>query len=497
MIINPINTVAKTVTKPINKVVPQPRMINGLAKDTFQKSSAMTEPKRMMPPNMGVSDVFDLAYTTLRPENKKKVDEATNRLKKQYGNDAIVTFETDKYSPNDEYRLKVKMGSFEEYSEFYDNDINKIGEEEVSHYSKKGQLYIITKNTDYRNNTTTKVRKQFDNNGKKVVTDEVRIIRDKNNNLVRKEMMTHSDITGAYNQKYVYPNGTEKVISQTKKFKKFDGMECIHKDMTSLDGTRTQYKLEQDNKGNKLLEYKITDKNGKVLMNLNKTMERVADNKVISSSGDKVYEMTFEPKQITIQEKGKEATVIPIKRGFFSKGLKLTGEKKEMADLLQKLPAEQLKALSNTVKVLNGTNNTKECNMLPDKKRINTINEVFSVLHETGHAIDFRHSSFFMPNITAISNDSDLRKIYTEEKDNFDKAYPNAQREHLDYFINQKNHYSGKWGGLEELVAETNALRDSYTTEDGLAVRVQYLQQHYPRTIAYINDKLENAIDKK
>ena len=37
-----------------------------------------------------------------------------------------------------------------------------------------------------------------------------------------------------------------------------------------------------------------------------------------------------------------------------------------------------------------------------------------------------------------INNDSDLRKIYTEEKDNFDKAYPNAQREHLDYFINQK-----------------------------------------------------------
>ena len=96
-----------------------------------------------------------------------------------------------------------------------------------------------------------------------------------------------------------------------------------------------------------------------------------------------------------------------------------------------------------------------------------------------------------------INNDSDLRKIYTEEKDNFDKAYPNAQREHLDYFINQKNHYSGKWGGLEELVAETNAFRDSYTTEDGLAVRVQYLQQYYPRTIAYIKDKLENTIDKK
>ncbi len=492
MLINPINTVSKAVAKPLNKVAPQPRMINGLAKDTFQKSTAMTEPKRMMPPNRGLGDIVDLAYTTLRPENKKKVDEATKRLKEQYGDVATITFETDKYSPKNEYCLKATLGLSESHSEFYDNNINKIGEEDVSYYAKNGEVYIITKNTDYRNNTTTKVRKQFDNNGKKVVTDEVRIIRDKNNNLIRKEMMTHSDITGAFDQKYVYPDGTEKVISQTKKFKKFDGMECIHKDMTSLDGTRTQYKLEQDNKGNKLLEYKITDKDGKVLMNLNKTMERVADNKVISSNGDKVYEMTFEPKQITIQEKGKDATVIPIKKGFFSKGLKLTGEKKEMSELLQKLPAEQLKALASTVKVLNGTNNTKECNMQPLSKTVNTVNEVFSVLHEIGHAVDYRKSGLFLPDFTTISRDDELKRIYTEEKDNFEKAYPNAQREHLDYFIDQKEHYSGKWGGLQELVAETNALRDSYTTEDGLAVRVQYLQQHYPRTIAYINDRLEN-----
>lgn len=70
---------------------------------------------------------------------------------------------------------------------------------------------------------------------------------------------------------------------------------------------------------------------------------------------------------------------------------------------------------------------------------------------------------------------------------------PFAQREHIEYFINQTSHYTDKkWGGLEEVVAETNALRDSYTTENDLAPRVQYLQQYYPKTIAYINDKLEN-----
>ena len=124
-------------------------------------------------------------------------------------------------------------------------------------------------------------------------------------------------------------------------------------------------------------------------------------------------------------------------------------------------------------------------------KTVNTINEVFSALHEIGHAVDYKNSSLFLPDFTTISRDDNLKRIYSEEKDNFNKAYPNAQREHLDYFIDQKEHYSGKWGGLQELVAETNALKDSYTTEESLAVRVQYLQQHFPKSIAYINNMLE------
>ena len=102
-------------------------------------------------------------------------------------------------------------------------------------------------------------------------------------------------------------------------------------------------------------------------------------------------------------------------------------------------------------------------------------------------------SNIILNNWKSISTDGKLRKIYTEEKEAFNKAYPNVQREYIEYFTNQESHYSGKkWGGLEEVVAEVNALRDSYTTEDYLAPRVQYLQQFYPRTIAYINDKLEN-----
>jgi len=357
---------------------------------------------------------------------------------------------------------------------------------------------MIIKAEDYRNNTTTKVRNEIDKEGYPLVTDEVRIVRDKQNNIVRKEYMTHSEITGAYDQKYVYPNGTEKVISKTKVFKNNDNMQCIHKDMESLDGTKTKYILEQDDKGNKILEYKITDKDGNVLMNLNKTMERVGDNKIISSNGDKVWEMTFDPHQVTIQERGKEekTTIVFDKSGAANlketkDGFRITGDKKSMVNLMKKMPAEQILALTDTVKNLKGIKDTNDCCMFPDKKQIDTIDDLFSVLHEGGHAIDFRKSKSYME-VQSLTTDKELQKIYSEEKDAYNKAFPNPQRDHVGYFIQIKDHYAGKWGGLGEVVAESNALRDSYTTEEILAPRVQYLQQYYPKTIAYLNTKLSN-----
>ena len=43
--------------------------------------------------------------------------------------------------------------------------------------------------------------------------------------------------------------------------------------MKSPDGTRTQYLYENDPQGNRIVDYKITDKNGKVLLNKSQTFE--------------------------------------------------------------------------------------------------------------------------------------------------------------------------------------------------------------------------------
>ncbi len=155
-----------------------------------------------------------------------------------------------------------------------------------------------------------------------------------------------------------------------------------------------------------------------------------------------------------------------------------------MVGLLQQLPADQLMAIHNTVRTIVECSDSFQSAYSPVSKRIKTINDAFTILHETGHAIDFRNSA--MQHIASISNDKDLQKIFNKEKKAFNNAYPDAQRNHIGYFL------KGKQGNLAEVVAETNALRDSYTQEISLAKRNQYLQQFFPRTIAYINDKLEN-----
>ena len=129
--------------------------------------------------------------------------------------------------------------------------------------------------------------------------------------------------------------------------------------------------------------------------------------------------------------------------------------------------------------------------MFPQKKQLDTINEVYSVLHETGHGIDFRKSTQYSE-YAVLTNDKELQAVYNEEREAFNKAYPNAQRDHIGYFIQQKGHYGGKLGGLSEVIAEANALRDSYTTEYDLGPRAEYLQQYYPKTIAYLNTRLSN-----
>ena len=96
----------------------------------------------------------------------------------------------------------------------------------------------------------------------------------------------------------------------------------------------------------------------------------------------------------------------------------------------------------------------------------------------------------------AIFEDEKFNKIYAKEKSAFNKKFPDAQRNHIEYFINHETHYNGEKGGVRETIAESNALLTTAKSHEILAMRSQYLQQHFPETIAYLDKKLNEGKQK-
>ena len=107
------------------------------------------------------------------------------------------------------------------------------------------------------------------------------------------------------------------------------------------------------------------------------------------------------------------------------------------------------------------------------------------------------HRKINLPmNRKIISFYKKINQIYEKEKKAFNKAYPDAQRNHIAYFINHETHYNGEIGGKKETIAESNALLTTAKTHEVLGIRSQYLQQNFPETIAYLDKKLAEAPKK-
>ena len=159
-------------------------------------------------------------------------------------------------------------------------------------------------------------------------------------------------------------------------------------------------------------------------------------------------------------------------------GKMLRGDKKSMINLLKKFPGEELIQLKDTTEILKGMTKMEDCCYWPDKKEIDIVDDLFSVLHELGHAKDNKDQ------LDGITRRKDVQEVFDKERAAFNKAFPNAQREHINYFIDVEEHYCGPRGGLGETIAESNALLNSYNDELDIAARAHYMQQYFPKTIA-------------
>lgn len=490
----------------------------------FETSSKISDVYHLQPSD--IKRVKELIDTPLTGENiiktvqeptkidTKKLAEKVGDMVKTIGEDGLeeVTFARDAYSKGDYTLVAVKKdyGDDDDFTktsiknkdvtmtEIVDSKLNRYALESLTHYkSKNGKEYQIKKVNDYRNNTTAKTRYEVNNKGIGVVTHEIRIVKDKNGKVKRTEYTEPSDVKGIFNIKHVMPNGKEKVISFAKVDEK-TGITTIKKDMTSPLGVRTQYLYEDDPQGNRIVDYKITDKNGKVLLNNSESFEIVNDKKFISSKNGHKYEITLPEVGYGVNVKDLEN---PKRTASFECFKDISGMQEPILNVLKQMPGEELFKLKQSTNKLVGIPDvlSSYSQTTETERKIVTGNDLFVILHELGHACDLKDVDMEKQNDTidnAMFNDKKFNEIFDKEKAAFNKAYPDAQRNHIAYFINHETHYNGEVGGKRETIAESNALLTTAKSHEILGIRSQYLQQNFPETIAYLDKKLAEAPKK-
>lgn len=455
-----------------------------LMPDELEKALPLTKTK------LPVKNIVLLTQTPNIPDLNKVADKVLE-MEQVAGKDLTeVNFTRNRYVKNS-YVVSAKLQGDNEKKTILDKDLKQEAIEDTTSFTNAdGKKYFVKKTTDFRNNTVSKVTLREDKEvGRPVFENEVRIAKDKNNNVKFYEYTSHSQVNGVYDIVRQTPDGKQKILSSGTIDKK-TGIVSIKKDMTSPEGVRTQYLYENDPQGNRIVDYKITDKNGKVLLNKSQTFEVINENKFISSKGNDKYEINVTENEISaqsLQDKNKKAK-FTAKDNFI-------GDKKQLISTLKQFPGEELIKLGETVDFLESINDPLDSFYNGSCRSISTGADEFLFLHELGHARDYRDVDDDLKNFEesmkkSLTMDKDVNKAFEEEKRAFFKAYPDTQREHMDYFMNTLNHYGGETGGLSEIIAESNAILSEGKSYEPLAIRSQYLQQNFPRTLAVLEQKL-------
>ena len=404
----------------------------------------------------------------------KQVDEMTKESKSPVS-EVSLTVEGNKVAITCKYQdastktRKLDLGV---------NDVKSNEKNRIQNTTK--EKVRVTKSHDAERNMSSRTTRALDKTG--TVLNETNIIRDKDGNIIRTEYYSQSDVPGILDVRVKTPDGKTKVISSGKVDPE-TGFTLIEKNMKSLDGTVTQYRYEDDPQGNRIIDYKITDKDGKVLMNDSQTFEVISDTKMISSYNDNVYEITLDGNKLTVKGKttGEEA-VFELDTYLSDKS-----NKEMLFNLLKQMPGHELINLNKKVKTLSSTNDKISSKYIPVRQSIITGNDISVLLHEAGHS---KHSL----GTQEVQFNDEFMKIFDEEREAFIKAFPDQQHKHLEYFLNEQLHIARmrKQGTYKETVAETNSLLNTYYHSPELQIRAQYLQQYFPRTIAELSKIMQS-----
>lgn len=321
------------------------------------------------------------------------------------------------------------------------------------------------------------------------------------------ESLTYYDVNGnviktvnkTINQKFGLLNVSETdkegrtVPIQWESIDQNTGATIIERHLTSPEGVKTEYYAEESD-NLRITDYKITDNDENILINIYQTFEQADENKFISlinTTGNpydtQIYEIEYIGNVVKIFDKKNNETMEIDLNNYFEN--EKSAEK--LLPIIKKFPGHILLKLAN-----NPTRISYEKNLIENARLYRGIEignyesslytsceeeKLFAtIMHEFGHYLDmcvsFSTGDFLMNNPVVMA-------IYQQEFQKFISSTTTEQQYILKYFTDPRKipDYDPK----SERIAETHSILNSIN-EPQANMRRFYLSQYFPRTMAAI-----------
>ena len=441
----------------------------------------------------GISSIMTVSLLTA----KTIIDTVT-----QKGDETTRNYRvSDKHFVSEGVQKTIGEKLLDDYDVFYDKDENSItrrifkdGKLDTEHktmfsengliksdyskqYAENCELECVQKENNYDKNvfaqTTTTLKKE-----KEVVSNSAYTVQNpytKKNETIKMEL---SDIAGVYNSTVTDSDGNKRIESIAKQNP--DGSFIIKKNFESLDGTKTIYDYHSSKDGKDIkMHYQIKSSDGEVLTTVDRTFKRVSQKLAYSSVNGHKYKIETTEDFIKVTDYANDETRY-LKKSDFGRSIMLHPQ------IFDKLSGDMILDLHKRGYTYNFIYDDSASCIQPATKELNTGSNLYSFSHEQGHTKDISSQNITGVELInySISSNPLLKKTYEEERLAFIQAFADIPQEQISYFIDKKDHYMGKDGGLVETVAEINAILSTATGKDHYSSREYYLQKYFPRTIS-------------
>lgn len=318
--------------------------------------------------------------------------------------------------------------------------------------------------------------------------EETTVIKDpKTGEVLGVEYLTDSDIPGVFNIQYrdIKNGGITKNLSSG--YRDELGNITVEKNYKSLDGTETNYNYKESPDGSYSSDYKITDETGQVILNEHRTFDVIDEHHFESTCNGKKYLIEIdEDNMLTVTNESGKTVKFDLDE-FSLENM----NNENFVELFKHIPGHEFFNMEAA-----GTKSIVKENVIDNAHYSPGANSIklgeneqilSTLLHEFGHNKDYTLDSK-----SQLRNNKELVAIYEQERKNFIQAFPQLQRDYIDYFIGLDKAGDRKNRGVAESIAESNMLLN---VANGKRVfRAEYLRRYFPKTIAYVAKNLNPEV---